>query len=229
MRAHYLQHVAFEGLGSIEPWLRKAGYQITATRFYDAGILPEISEIDLLVVMGGPMSVNDEKDYPWIIEEKKFIERAIEAGKPVLGICLGAQLIASVMGAEVFPNPVKEIGWFPIEAVNTAGTTAFQFPESIQVFHWHGETFNLPRGAIQTAKSKGCENQAFQIGSNIIGLQFHLETTPECAQAIVKNCEDEIVAGEYIQSASAILSAPSEHYSSINRLMAEILEHLRRG
>ncbi len=115
MRAHYLQHVPFEGLGSIKSWLKKSGYEISNTQFFNSKVLPSIDEIDLLVVMGGPMSVNDEAKYPWLVEEKKFIRNTIEAGKSVLGICLGAQLIASSMGVKVFSNSEKEIGWFPVE------------------------------------------------------------------------------------------------------------------
>jgi GMP synthase-like glutamine amidotransferase len=226
MRAHYLQHVPFEGLGSIEPWLRKAGYEISSTRFFDAGILPVIEDMDFLVVMGGPMSVNDEAEHPWLAREKEFIACAIAAGKPVLGICLGAQLIAASTGGDVFPNPVKEIGWFPVEAVESQDASVFRFPEQTEVFHWHGETFSLPQGAVLIAASKGCENQAFQIGSNVIGLQFHLETTPASAQAIVEHCRDELVEGEYIQSEAEILSAPEARYSSINSLMAKVLDHL---
>jgi GMP synthase-like glutamine amidotransferase len=226
MRAHYFQHVPFEGLGSIEPWLQNAGYEISSTQFFDSGGLPEIGDIDLLVIMGGPMSVNDETEHPWLVKEKNFIRSAVEAGKPVLGICLGAQLIANVMGCKVFPNSVKEIGWFPVEAVESENASVLRFPEETIVFHWHGETFNLPKGAVQLAKSKGCENQAFQIGRNVIGLQFHLETTPVSAQEIVENCRDDLVDGKYIQSETEILSAPPKRYLSINSLMGKVLEHL---
>jgi len=229
MRAHSLQHVPFEGLGSIEAWLEDAGYEITSTQFYDSQELPDVEDIDLLVVMGGPMSVNDEHDYPWLIEEKKCIKSVIEAGKPTLGVCLGAQLIAKSMGAEVFPNPVKEIGWFPIQAAKSESSGVFQFPKETEAFHWHGETFSLPSGAVQIAKSRGCKNQAFQIGANVIGLQFHLETTPSSALALVENCRDELVDGEYIQTEAEILSADQGRYSSINDLMANILEYLHKN
>jgi GMP synthase-like glutamine amidotransferase len=226
MQAHFLQHVPFEGLGSIEAWLLKTGYTISSTPFFSTGNLPKIREIDLLVIMGGPMSVNDETEHPWLIEEKIFIQKAIEAGKPVLGICLGAQLIASAMGAEVIQNPLKEIGWFPIQGIKSESSSLFSFPDEIEVFHWHGETFRLPPGAVQIARSDGCENQAFQIDSNVIGLQFHLETTPDSAQAIVKNCREELVDGRYIQSEREILTAPQSRYSSINKLMQSVLEYL---
>lgn len=226
MQAHYFQHVPFEGLGSIEPWLRNAGYKISYTRFYTSDDLPLIEDIDLLIVMGGPMSVNDESAHPWLVREKEFIKNAIRTGKSVLGICLGAQLIADAMGGTVFPNPVKEIGWFPVQAVEPENVLFFQFPKETQVFHWHGETFSLPEGAVRIAKSKGCENQAFQIGSNVLGLQFHLETTPSSAKAIVENCQDELVEGKYIQTREEILSVPGERYSSINRLMGKVLAYL---
>ncbi|WP_200821297.1 type 1 glutamine amidotransferase [Oceanicoccus sp. KOV_DT_Chl] len=117
MRAHYLQHVPFEGLGSIETWLHTAGYDISSTKLYAAESLPALDGIEMLIIMGGPMSVNDEEQYPWLGNEKTFIQQAIDSGIPVLGICLGAQLIASAMGAKIFANPVKEIGWFPITSV----------------------------------------------------------------------------------------------------------------
>jgi len=229
MRAHYLQHVPFEGLGSIEPWFEAAGYESTHSRLFETTDLPDEKTIDLLVIMGGPMSVNDEDKFPWLVSEKQFIREVIKSGKPVLGICLGAQLIASAMGARIFRNPVKEIGWFPIHAVDSNDGSAFRFPPSETVFHWHGETFDLPLGAIRLAKSEGCENQAFQLGNSVIGLQFHLETTPDSAQTIVENCRNELVEGKYIQTEQEILSAPQERYGSINSLMVDILEYLHKA
>ena len=229
MRAHYLQHVPFEGLGSIEPWLEDAGYEITHTRLFEATELPDAKAIEFLVIMGGPMSVNDEDKFPWLVSEKQFIREFIGSGKPVLGICLGAQIIANAMGGGVFRNPVKEIGWFPIHAVYSKDSSVFGFPPSATVFHWHGETFDLPPEAILLAKSDGCENQAFQLGKSVIGLQFHLETTPELAREIISHCRNELVQSEYIQTEKEILSASRDRYKSINNLMGSILDFLQRN
>lgn len=114
LRIHYFQHVAFEGLGCIEAWAFEKDYVRTRTKFYETYRLPEITTIDWLIIMGGPMSVHDEEGHPWLNEEKAFIKQAIEAGKTVIGICLGAQLIANVLGANVYPNRHKEIGWFDV-------------------------------------------------------------------------------------------------------------------
>jgi GMP synthase-like glutamine amidotransferase len=228
MRAHYLQHVEFEGLGSIEPWLKKSGYVITNTRLFQSVKLPDMNEIDLLIIMGGPMSINDEGDYHWLVPEKKFIRCAIEAGKSVLGICLGAQLIASALGAPVYPNQHKEIGWFPVRGIPSSGKLQFCFPLSMEVFHWHGETFDLPSGAIHLACSEACENQAFQIGESTIGLQFHLETTPESASELVSHCRDELIPAQYVQTESEILSASPARYQSINKMMNKVLVFLKQ-
>ena len=226
MRAHYLQHVPFEGLGSIETWLQNAGYEITSTKLYESAELPSPDEIDFLVVMGGPMSVNDEDQLPWLVLEKEFVRKVIASGKPVLGICLGAQLIANALGGKVFPNAVKEIGWFPIRSVLSNAASAFVFPESVEVFHWHGETFSLPSGAIRIAESDGCENQAFQIGRSVVGLQFHLETMPESARELVAHCRDELIPSRYVQNEEDILSKSLESYTAINQLMGDVLSYL---
>jgi GMP synthase-like glutamine amidotransferase len=224
MKAHYFQHVPFEGLGSIADWLSQRGHQIDCTRFYAEERLPDPDKPDFLVIMGGPMSVNDEVTYPWLISEKQFIRQFIAAGKPVLGICLGAQLIASAMGARVYPSPRKEIGWHHIESTECADPPLFGNRET--VFQWHGETFDLPEGARHLARSEVCENQAFALGDRVIGLQFHLETTPESAALLVSHCGEELVAGPTIQSARQIVSANPQLYGQLNRRMADILCYL---
>ncbi len=133
------------------------------------------------------------------------------------------------MGAQIYPNKVKEIGWFPVQAVASTDNSVFSFPAKAEVFHWHGETFSLPSGATLIATSEGCENQAFQIGRSVIGLQFHLETTPESARGIVSNCRDELIPSQYVQTEEEILSATSDKYNSINQLMDAILSFLQRN
>ena len=227
MHAHYLQHVPFEGLGSIESWLKAQRYEITNTRFYESTLFPDPKDVDFLIVMGGPMSVNDEVEYPWLVEEKRFIRNCIAEGKSVLGICLGAQLIASSLGSRVYPNRAKEIGWFPVEGIPSDDGHTFCFAPSQEVFHWHGETFDLPSGAYRLARSDGCENQAFQIDRSVIGLQFHLETTPRSAQALISHCRAELTPSKYVQSEAAMLAVNPKKYQAINRLMAKILSFLR--
>ena len=166
MHAHYLQHADFERLGSIHPWLESHDYSISCTRLHRGEALPDLAGIDLLIIMGGVMSVNDEQEHPWLVAEKAFIRQAINDGKAVLGVCLGAQLIANVMGSQVRPNARREIGWFPVRSVNHGQTNVFSFPEQINVLHWHGETFDLPADAVHLASSRACDNQAFQLGGS---------------------------------------------------------------
>ncbi|MBP9943320.1 MAG: type 1 glutamine amidotransferase, partial [Desulfomicrobium sp.] len=197
---------------------------VSYTRFYESAELPALSEIDLVIIMGGPMSVHDEAEFPWLVEEKRFLREAIRAGIPMLGICLGAQLLASALGAEVYTNSQKEIGWFDITKVQNSN--AFQFPDTISVFHWHGETFTLPEGAVQLARSAACEQQAFQFNDNVIGLQFHLETTPDSINSMIQNCHSEIIPSTFIQSEEAIQSVKQESFNRINTLMFEILSYI---
>lgn len=228
MKVHVLQHVPFEGIGSMALWLDEQCADVSYTRFFEDHALPQAIEFDLIIVMGGPMSVNDEASLPWLRPEKQFIRDAIEQGLSVLGVCLGAQLIASALGARVYSNPQKEIGWFQIEATPSV-TNTFHFPEKFIVFQWHGETFDLPSGAVRLAKSIICENQAFQIGQHVIGLQFHLETTPESVQAILDNCSEELLPATYIQTASEIQVVRNTLYAEINSLMGELLSYVTRG
>ena len=173
------------------------------------------------------MSVNDESEHPWLVQEKEFIRQAIRLGLPVIGICLGAQLIASALGAKVYSGRHTEIGWFPLEAAVT-GEDVFRLPPGVPVFHWHGEAFDLPSGAVHLAKSDACENQAFQIGRNVVGLQFHLETTPESAALILEHCGDELVPGDYVQTDANIRETSETACADINRVMDELLSYVVR-
>ena len=226
MRAHCFYHVPFEGLGSIQTWLETRACEISSTRFYAGDRLPERDAVDLLIVMGGPMSVNDTEEFPWLVQEKEFVRAMIAAGKPVLGVCLGAQLIAQAMGAPVYRNPVKEIGWFPIQAMPACDPTVFQFPREMDVFHWHGETFDLPDGARHLARSKGCMNQAFQWGRSVIGLQFHLEMTPASVETIIEHCRNEIIPAKYIQAEAAMLAVAPDILRAVNEQMNRVLDFI---
>jgi GMP synthase-like glutamine amidotransferase len=208
-------------------WLDAHGAEVRYTRFFEDAALPQPDGLDLVIAMGGPMSVNDESTLPWLRPEKQFVRDVVGRGVPVLGVCLGAQLIASALGARVYRNAHKEIGWFPIEATPGA-TDAFRFPDRCTVFHWHGETFDLPAGAVCLARSAACENQAFQIGRHVIGLQFHLETTPESARALLDNCGDDLVAGPYVQAGSELRGVKSAAYEEINSLMGKVLSYITR-
>lgn len=225
-RTHILQHVPFENIGSIATWLDKTGTTVTYTRFFEDARLPDLAGLSLIIIMGGPMSVNDESALPWLRLEKEFIRDAVNSGVSVLGVCLGAQLIASALGARVYRNPHKEIGWFPVEAV-AGGKDIFIFPKKFSAFHWHGETFDLPGGAALLARSQACKNQAFQIGRKVIGLQFHLEVTRESVRSILGNCGTELArAGRYVQTASELNRVNNAAYARINNIMDSMLSYV---
>jgi GMP synthase-like glutamine amidotransferase len=173
------------------------------------------------------MSANDEHIFPWMVAEKRLIGAAISQGKVVLGICLGAQLTASVLGTPVYKNRHPEIGWFPVRLTPDARDSAiFGFlPEALHVFHWHGETFDLPVGATRIAESEACLNQAFNYGARVIGLQFHPESTRESVQAILEVSAADLVPGPYVQSLEEVLGT-EKNYESLKPVMYGILDRL---
>jgi GMP synthase (glutamine-hydrolysing) len=230
MRIHWLQHVPFEGLGCIEPWLAENGHAVTCTQFWNDETVPEAGAVDGLIVMGGPMGVQDETAYPWLTEEKAFIKQIIDQNKPVLGICLGAQLIADVLDSKVWKNDRREIGFFPI-----IGNTEVELSKpwkNFTAFHWHGDTFGIPVGAVHLASSEACDNQAFIYKDNVLALQFHLETTEESLLSLYKNGADEITDGPSIQTleeATALRLAQGDLLEDANILMRGLLGQLFHG
>jgi GMP synthase-like glutamine amidotransferase len=226
-----LQHVSFETPGLLADEIRERGAVLRTTAVYAGEPLPAMEDFDVLIVMGGPMSVHDEAEYPWLRAEKELIAAAIREGKKVLGICLGAQLIAAVCGARVYKNPVKEIGWWPVrwenvgvEEVERSGREEEASEEKVGIkgldgkgegrveevetiaFHWHGETLDLPEGAELLASTPGCVNQAFRLGDRVLGIQFHPEVTGEIIRGMVEHEGWELVDGPYIQSREEILA-----------------------
>jgi len=194
MKIHYIQHVSFEGLGLIAKWAQVRNHSISGTKFYEKYKFPAIGDYDALVIMGGPMSVHDTADHDWLEPEKEHIRQAINAGKHVLGICLGAQLIADVLGAKVSKARAKEIGWFPIAWSDSAmGHKIISgLNPAINVLHWHGEEFAIPKDALHMASSKACANQAFFYKERVLGLQFHMEMDAGAIEDLIENCGDEI-------------------------------------
>ncbi len=228
MKIHYLQHVPFEDLANIEKWAENRGHDISRTLLFSDDGLPKLEEFDWLIIMGGPMNIYEHSKYPWLIQEKKFIGDVIKGGKVVLGICLGAQLMADVLGGKVIKNEYREIGWHNVRLTPGAkNSRIFGFlPDEFPAFHWHGDTFTIPPGAIHTVESKACKNQAFENGK-AIGLQFHLESSIDSIDHLISNCSDELVGGTYVQSPEELLSH-LDNLFEINGLMERFLDNMER-
>lgn len=228
-RIHSLHHVPFEGLGFIEQWANTNNAPMSSTKLYVDTTLPSQEEFDWLIIMGGPMNIYEEETYPWLRPEKKFIRETIANNKVVVGICLGAQLLADVLGAKVYSNGEKEIGWYPVTFLPESMDSKLGevFGGEGTVIHWHGDTFELPKGAKHLAKSIACKNQGFIYNERVLALQFHLETTPESLQALITNCGDELVDGPYIQSADQ-MQAKVDHFKTIHTTMGNLLTYLSK-
>lgn len=226
MRIHSLQHVPFEDIGSLINDIKNRGYKLSTTHWYDGDTAPALESFDVLIVMGGPMGVYDEDIYPWLAAEKSFIAEAIAAGKKIIGICLGAQLIACVLGAKVTRNSHREIGWFPLQInPRSEHPVAKILANCPHVFHWHGDTFALPANAKLIASSEACEHQAYVIDNQIYGFQFHLETTETSASALIKHCAEDLDNSPYVQSAGEMLE-DKQKFVAINKAMSDVFNQL---
>ena len=226
MRIHSLEHAPFEGPGRIATWAEERGHTLTRTAFHDGEAPPALDAFDLLVIMGGPMSIHEHRDHPWLPVEKHFLTEAIRAQKPILGICLGAQLLADVLGGKVFQNPVKEIGWFPVRMLDCAAPFG-AFPERLTVMHWHGDTFTIPAGARRVAESDACANQAFIYGDRVVGLQFHIELEKVGIEDLSAASLDEAGTAPFIQSRGQLIAPPPESIGGKTALFA-LLDELAR-
>lgn len=180
MKAFILQHLDFEDAGNLLAVLTELNYDVSffqATRADDLDFLQQ-QQADLLVVLGGPVGVYETLNYPALEQEKRIIRQHIDQGKRLIGICLGCQLIASVLGGHVYPGHCKEIGWGPVSCSNQVSGTPLAALDKIPVLHWHGDTFYIPPGARRIASSELYPNQGFMVGQQILALQFHLEVLP---------------------------------------------------
>jgi GMP synthase-like glutamine amidotransferase len=208
MKIHCFQHVAFENPGAILDWAERNRHSLSYTNYFEDDFsLPQIDEIDVLIIMGGYMNVDHYDKFPWLKAEKQFIKQAIDAGKKVIGICLGSQLIASALGISVYAAAETEIGFFPVSFTDNALENPFfnHFKNPYNVFHWHGDTFDLPANAELIASSESCKNQAFLIDKNVLGLQFHFEMNETVIEDMLLQDGHELEEkGDYIQSADVI-------------------------
>lgn len=217
------QHVPFETPGAISDWAIARGHELRTVRLW-LDEAPDTADAGLLVVMGGPMGANDDASLPWLTAEKDAIAHVVGRCVPVLGVCLGAQLVAVALGAEVRRNPEPEIGWFP---VRRALEGPARLPVEFLAFHWHGDTFDVPEGATLIGSSAACRNQGFSAcGGKVLALQFHLEVTPALLSGLLEACGDEVArGGTWVQTAEEIMATP-ERCAQAHALLFDLLDDI---
>ncbi|MDE2148640.1 MAG: type 1 glutamine amidotransferase [Gammaproteobacteria bacterium] len=223
MRVVCLQHAAHEAPGALSPWLAARGLRPQLVRVYAGEPVPPTERYDWLIVLGGPMNVDDHAGHPWLVGEKVALKRALDAGRRLFGICLGAQLLAQALGAAVTRNPEPEVGWFDVEltAAGRAHRWCTELPQRFAAFHWHGDTYSLPPGAVRLAYSQACAEQAFAWGRRVLGLQFHLEVGAEDAARWLALSPPP--PGRYVQAAAEVLGQP-QRFADNQRWLTALLE-----
>lgn len=228
---HIIQHVDFEGPAAILEWAEQQKAKVTYTRQWLLDPLPPLDAFDFLVVMGGPMSVHDQVEFPWMESEISFVGKALHADKAVMGICLGAQIMSTALGGLVSNNPLKEIGFFPVRRSNVLEIPwKALVPSEFTPLHWHGETFSIPSGATLLGSSKACKNQGFLWGERALGLQFHLEATTESIDMLIQHSQEELAkGGECVQNVEALQRGIREHGASLQALLFFWLDQLALG
>ena len=223
MKIHFLQHAHYESPGYLLDWAETNRHEYSITHIYKNEPLPEIEGFDLLAIMGGPMNIYEEGKYPWLVAEKVFIKKAIVSGKKVLGICLGSQLIADVLGAKVYPNKHKEIGWFPVFKNEFSCFNCTRYLDrEIPTFHWHGETFDLPAGADRLYSSEATPNQGFAFEGNVIALQFHWEVKRENIEEWLQFTRGDLTPGQFTQTVDELLKSESD-FKKMNANLEKLL------
>jgi GMP synthase-like glutamine amidotransferase len=219
-------HAQHEGPGLIREWISLRNH--TMDQVFAWELFPSLSDksFDALIIMGGPMGANEDTVYPWLVHEKDFIRQAVDDGKKILGICLGSQLLADCLGAKVFRNPEPEIGWFPVKKkfFMHSWFPLFDENERINVFHWHGDTFNLPGGCVPLFESEACKIQAFAFEDQLLGLQFHPEADEDLINAFIEHGKDDLRPARYIQSESRMLKNHKLYAETSKTLLFDLLD-----
>jgi GMP synthase-like glutamine amidotransferase len=227
MRVHVIQHVPFEGPALIADWAEQHRHELTAQLALTEEF-PGPAEVGLLVILGGPMDADDEITSPWLTAEKAFVRAAIEEGLPILGVCLGAQILAEVLGGRVLRASEPEIGWYPV-GLTPHGCDEPLFalwPASFIVGHWHFDTFELPEGTRPALASSLTPNQAFVHGDRVVGLQFHLEWTPEALAKLAAATPSPATGGAHVMDAETMLAEAPLHAPVASALLFELLDSL---
>lgn len=218
-----LKHFRFDDASVFLTWSMKKQYDVDILYVPEADIFPELSSFDCLIILGGPMSVYQEQEYPWLQAEKAFVQSAIDKGKMILGVCLGAQMLAEILGGKVYRNANKEIGWHLVRCIGTQHPLLEGIPDTFYSFQWHGDCVEPPEGASILAYSDACSVQAFAYGLRVLGLQFHLETTPACIETMLDLWTSDLTPGPYVQSADHIRQVADRSENSAG-LLTQILE-----
>lgn len=228
MKIHCIRHEPFEGLACIEDWIKSNKHELTCTYTYLEQKFPSECIFDLLIIMGGTASIYDSLQELWYLEEKKFLEKCIKQRIKILGICLGSQILASILGSSVYKGRASEIGWFPVKFRKEKNRDMDFLPDEITSFHWHGDTFDLPEGALHLASSEATPNQAFIYNGHIYALQFHLEMTPDGLKKIIRAAGTELSeTAEYIQTTDEILSR-WDLIEENNQLLFNLLDYISK-
>jgi GMP synthase-like glutamine amidotransferase len=228
MRLLLMKHFDFDDPSSLAAWADRHGHSVLVAEPPYGFTAPALNDFDLLIILGGPMSAYQDELFPWLTAEKQFILSAVSAGKYVLGICLGAQLLAEVTGGRVYRNEQKEIGWHPVCRTNLRHPLFDGVPEAFHSFQWHGDCFDIPEGGVPLAYSEACRQQAFAYGDRVLGLQFHLETSPACMETMLAQWEDELVPAPYIQSRRSICEQSGRSAASFH-ILHQILNNFEKS